>query len=194
MEVTFFDGRILRGVVGKIDRGLESVIKRTGYINKKYNKLVYSELRSMARSAIDTFYNDKHFQPGRYRRKHDLYNAFKIIAEDDMWDILLGSEFMKKNHHQSNEIIYQNSLVVGVHGGSLRDDDDADGYYWRTPHPHYTEWYPDPAPYGPPHIEQDILDRATGIISHFKDERQKEFNEYAHNILSDIKSSLRRLF
>lgn len=188
MELTLWDGRILRGQITKYLNSVKKADKFIGRLNKKYNKLAFNRLRQMARNAIDEFYNDD-FKPKRYRRRYGLRKSFKIITTPNgEWNFLIGPEYMGSHHHQSNEIIYNNSLITGVHGGSFRED--VGDYFWRKPHPDYTEWWPTPAPRGPENIEQEVLDQAALIIFDLEKQKQKEFDDYISIIENDLQSSL----
>ena len=191
MELTLFDGRILKGQITRISNGIDRITKYAERLNRKYNKKAYNELNEMARDAIDEFYEDN-FSPGRYRRTHSLHHAYKVYTTDNSWELLLGPEFMRSKHRAPSSIIYYNSLVVGVHGGAWRGNEGIDDYYWRMPHPDYTEWWPDPAPRGPENIEQKILDKAEEIISDLENQLQTDFDTYATKIIDDLNAGLKQ--
>lgn len=94
----------------------------------KYNNIVYDGLTKMAEDAVDKFYS-YHSNTYDFNRMGDLYNAYKVVVNDDIWAMYLGDEYMKYDHHQSNEIIYNNAFVEGYHGGSWGKSD----YFGFTP-------------------------------------------------------------
>lgn len=112
--------REIQRIQKKIDDLIELIPSVERKLRDKYNKIVERDLKYMARSAVDIFYEK---YPTEYDRYGDLYNAFKVTATDTEWSIEFSPEFMKHEHHQSNEIIYNNAFVLGYHGGSWGKSD-----------------------------------------------------------------------
>lgn len=194
MKKTAFDGRVYNGLVNKLAKATEKTEKEIDRVNKKYNKLVHTGLRKIARSAIAEFYHD--YSPRIYDRHGDLYNAFEIIATDEQWGILLGYEFMKYTHHNGgekgpvpNDYIYFLTMKEGSHGGAPHNGD----YYWRRPYPEYTHWWPTPTPKGEKDIEGNIIKEANEFIDNMEQNLEDEFESKMTPILDDIRDSISRL-
>lgn len=96
------------------------------------------ELERTVKDIIDDkFYGD--YAPIFYNRNYDLRNTFEFYMSHELdFDFKLGAEFMKSSHKASNEWIYENSFVLGWHGGAPKDGSEA--RYWRKPHPYYYRW------------------------------------------------------
>lgn len=136
----------------------ETYMIRDELLNK-YKKKTEEYFEYIAESAVDDFYGG--YNPGSsyvkkvkmgknkkgikrqkhaYDRTGDLYNAYKVVVNDDEWAIYFGPEFMQHNHHQSNEIIYNVAFEYGYHGGSGQTVSDSKAPWWRTPYPFYPNW------------------------------------------------------
>lgn len=193
MRMTVFDGRVLSGLVNKYVKAVDRAEKEIDRLNKKYNKLVFNGLRKIARTAIADFYHS--YSPNSYNRHGDLYNSFQIVATDTLWDIYLGSEFMKYSHGGGkdgpvpNDYIYFLTMKEGSHGGAPHNGD----YYWRRPYPEYTHWWPTPTPKGEKDIEGNIIKEANEFIDNMEQNWEDEFESKMTPILDDIRDSISRL-
>lgn len=165
---------------------------------QKYNIKVKRELGHICRNAVDLFYSKDDFS---YDRFGDLYNAFKVVVNNNEWSVYYGPEFMKHKHHQKNEIIYNNSFVNGYHGGSWGKE-DINGFqppegipYYRGPGKGSFKYWTYPAeetkdqegPYKimDPQVNE-YLDQA--II-----DRQEEANELAQVYIDKAERAVNRL-
>lgn len=198
MELEYYDGRIWRGIVGAVDRAIDKYSKIESRVTKKYDRLIYDGLKKIADNAIDDFYNSYDDGPHVYRRRKDLYNAYKIISKNGERSIDVDSQYMKKNHRAGNSLIYDITMRVGVHGGAPHNGD----YYWRWPSPRqanmlgieaFSQWYPTPAVRGPENTEGRILDESSDYIDLMSAEELKEFESLFKPIIDDLKDRIRRL-
>lgn len=181
MKVNVFDGSSFEGLLASIDEGIIKVIN----IFDRNNIQVQKRLEDIRRTAVDEFYDSYKGGPYVYNRNEDLKNAFKITVTDDEWRIDASPEFMQYEHNQGNAFVYNLTMKLGIHGGSPHNGD----YYWRTPVPQFTEWYPTPAVRGPEDTEGRILEEADVFIKEKQDEENKEVGA----ILDDIKNSIKEL-
>ncbi len=138
----------------KLDAAADDMIDAANVvINKirpKYNKKAKFALELLGDHAVTQFYDS--YGPHVYNRKEDLFNAYKVTANNQEWYIETGQEFMHGGHRASNETIYKNSFELGWHGGafdSKKGDHPSPGTpYWRAPVGQYTYWL-SPAIQGP---------------------------------------------
>ena len=112
--------------------------KIANMIIEKYTKETKEYFEYIAETAVDDFYAG--YSPNLYERQGDLKNAYKVVVNKNEWAIYFGPEFMKNQHHQSNEIVYNVAFEYGYHGGSGITVNDVKAPWWRTPHPWYPEW------------------------------------------------------
>lgn len=196
MEISA-DKRVLRGVLNHAIQAREKMLKTKERLYKKYDKIVFKELNRMARSAIKEFYSSIHGtgKPWRYRRKGDLYNTYNINIKNGIWKIRMGAEYMKKDHKVSNDYIYWQTMNRGSHGGAYREE--YDDFFWRTPHPDYTEWWDTPTekyiPSGAINMEEYILDLADEVMDYQEQLRQEEYEKIMDPIFYDLLERLNRL-
>lgn len=200
MKISIYDGRILRGLYGALNRAIDRIPKIEDRINKKYDKIVYNGLKAIADNAIDEFYNS--YTPYVYRRKNDLYNAYQITTINGDWSIDVDAQYMKKQHNQDNQLVYWLAMNVGSHGGFPHNGD----YYWRWPSPveaakigkkAFSEWYSKPASsvagFAPENIENSIIDESQKYIDSMADLQLHEFESMLRPIIDDIKDRISRL-
>lgn len=162
-------------------------------LNSKYNKKVGSQLRVIAKSAVDKFYES--YEPHIYKRGEGLYTAFKVIANDEEWTLKTGPEFMKRDYKAGKEYVYINSFEQGFHGGAIDGPKHPDPGtpYWRKPPPDYTFWGK-PATQGP--APQDLIDAENpgGYIEQQEDEYFSDFKiliqPYLNNLLAALNDFL----
>ena len=116
------------------------------YVDKyeKFKLDMVSDLDYICRTIVDDFYSDympKGSDPIYYVRKYDLYNAYKIIIDDDTWEVDEDWKYMHE-HGKWNEYIYDLSFVRGYHGGAISGDGHPDPGipYWRNPFPTFNNW------------------------------------------------------
>ena len=196
MELTVFDGRVFNGIYNKAVKAVNLITQETDKINKKYCKIVYNGLETIAHTHIGDFYAG--YSPHVYNRTESLMNAFKITATQDEWSIELGPQYMTAGHRQGNEFVYWLVMSVGVHGGFPHNGD----YYWRYPNPGvaakvgipaYSFWFGYPAPYGEEDIEGKIADEANTFIDEKRQEAQNEFDSKVVPVLQDILNSIQSI-
>lgn len=131
----------LLGVAQEFITALTTIKSR---LDAKYNKRVKFNLELMVEHAVDAFYDS--YAPHMYDRQEDLYNAAKVIVNDEEWSIDLGPQYMKGSHKIGNDYIYVNSFTYGYHGGAIDGPDHPDpGTPWWKLH---GKWYL-PATQGP---------------------------------------------
>lgn len=160
------------------------------YTNKKYKEKAEGDLAVIAGKAIDEFYRP---EPKIYDRMGDLYNTYKVIVNDKKWVIDLDPSYMEHQHHQSNEIVFNNTIIRGFHGGSEGEGKVDDGLPWyRTPHPFYSEWAR-PAEQTTPPVEiitkeyEKYMDNISSIM-------QKDFDEKGEKILGLLEKQIEYMF
>lgn len=145
-------------------------------INQEYKKKFYKE----AESAISIWYNS--FQPRFYNRKEDLYNIYDIEVIGYNAYFRMGPEYMKKKHHQSNEYIYESSVVRGYHGGSIGEDrhgEVVDIPYYRAPLGRWTHWS-NPSPQSSIALEEYLSDLDEEIYQATKEKYKKQWIQVAN--------------
>ena len=190
MNITLFDGRVLRSIETQLLRAIDMIPKEKSKINKKYNRYVYNGLETIAQTAIEDFYNSYDDGPWMYRRTENLYNSFKITATDNDWNIDVDSKYMNDNYNVSKDYIYDLTMKKGIHGGAPHNGD----YYWRTPFPEFFLWYPFPAERGPEDAEGRIINESNSFIDEMRKQRQADFDEFMENkIMSGLRNSFSRL-
>lgn len=108
---------------------------------------IKEELNEIALGTITEWYAT--YEPFIYKRKMSLKHAFKVTATPDLFAIDYSPEFMNDYvHHQSNEIIFNNSFIEGYHGGSRGDGQNEPRWRYPSPikshkPPYYRIWHPD---------------------------------------------------
>lgn len=191
------DKRVLRGLLNHAIQAREKMVKEKERLYKKYDRIVYRELNKMARNAIKEFYGSIHGtgKPWRYHRKRDLYNTYEITAKNGIWDFKIGPEYMKKEHKIGNDYIYWQTMIMGSHGGAWREE--YNDFFWRTPHPDYTEWWDDPTekyfPDGGINMEDYILNFADDIMDYQEQLRQEEYEKIMDPVFEDLLDRVSRL-
>lgn len=117
-------------------------------MEKEKPKKFKEDLDEMAKSIISKWYAS--YNPNRYNRLRSLYQAYKIERDGVDVKIIFDSSFISDyNHHQDNEIIYNNVVYEGYHGGSGGTDRNkitVTKPYWRKPYRIYSHWDEFPAP------------------------------------------------
>lgn len=158
-------------------------------LNKKYARRLKNGIDQIAKSAIAKWYAA--YDPIYYRRTGDLVHAYKITVQPSKkrWELDFGPEYMRFDHHQDNDYIFENSFIGGYHGG----DTIGEGHpnpgtpYWRTPFPGLYEWgreaYHSISPY----------EMITKIVDQYVDELQDELqNEYNDKVVKKIQKAINR--
>lgn len=106
---------------------------------------IEDELNDTALSIISKWYAD--YEPLAYHRIMSLKKAFKVTVNAEKFSIDYDSSYMKDfYHHQSNEYVFNNSFILGYHGGSTDKSGTISIPQWRKPLNIYSEWYGTPAP------------------------------------------------
>ena len=105
--------------------------------DKEYQIFLIEDIKEKVHEIIEKYYDD--YSPNSYRRKEDLYNAFKIIGSaDGIITASLGGENMLYIHGSTsdNDAIYDNAFIRGYHGGSKSDKEEHNThglYLWKDP-------------------------------------------------------------
>lgn len=139
-KFSIFDGRKIGAFIRQTneiaDKLLSDMEKLIIYYDAKY--LYNGDL--VIEHVVDMFYED--YTPHIYKRKEDLYNAYRVYIENGNWGYDFGSDLMLYQHHQSNEYIYENSFVGGYHGGddNGKDHPEPGVPWWKAP-PSLKYWY-----------------------------------------------------
>lgn len=122
-------------------KGIEKLYKALDLLDEmdiKYPKKIENELNYIAWSVISDWYDS--YEPHAYRRREDLFNAYKVIVTPTWFTVKFDSSFMEQWHHQQPEIIFHNAFELGYHGGSLGEGLNSSIPHWREPHPFFTNW------------------------------------------------------
>lgn len=122
---------------------LVSLINDWRIMANKYSVRAAKQLNKIARLEVWKWY--KSYTPYEYTRKRTLYYAFKITGENGIINIHFGPELMYPVHRvdkRDPSYIYENSFVLGFHGGAIDGPDHPQPGipYWRTPAPDYPFW------------------------------------------------------
>lgn len=100
------------------------------------------DLDEMAKSVIAKWYAT--YDPQKYNRTRSLYHSYKFFQDGIDIEMDFDSSYLSDfNHHQDNDIIYNNIFVGGYHGGSIGTDSNGDTATvprWRKPFREYTSW------------------------------------------------------
>ena len=156
---------------------------------QKPAKLEY-DLNEEALSAIAEWYGK--YDPHKYRRKGSLKQAFKIVRDGVDVEITYDAEFMNDyQHHQSNEIIFNNAFIEGYHGGSMGTDkygDIATTPSWRKPFLKYTHWGDEAV--RSPSPQKKIEKKAEKLIKQYEEEWRSVLYD---QILTPIQKSFNKL-
>lgn len=166
----------------------DEAAKYIGKLYDKYTKNVKNGLNKIAIRVINDYYDYK----TTYKREWDLYNAYKIIANDDSWGIIYDSSSLKK-HGELNEYIFDYMFGQGYHGGAI----DGEGHpnpgipYWRAG-AHFERWgkpaYQDDAsPYEI--IENECSEYLDEMAEAFID----EFTKWFHNKVNEMKKKVKEI-
>jgi hypothetical protein len=162
----------LKEYVKILDRTINNISEATKKINKELDKQYETDIKYLMDKAVQEFYDD-YTELRAYKRKYDLFNAYKVSVKGLNLSIQTGAKFMKKRHKASNDYIYNMAFVSGWHGGAPYINDVEDSVwgvphpnpakyiggdtpieggdlYWRTPMKpkdiRYSQWYSTPAP------------------------------------------------
>ena len=122
-----------------INKAINNIEEATKKINKQLDKEYEKDIKALMDQAVQEFYDDYTDLRG-YKRKKDLFNAYKVSVEGLEASIKTGSEFMTKRHRVSNEYIYNMAFVSGWHGGAPYVNDIEESV-WGVPHPNPAKYY-----------------------------------------------------
>lgn len=197
------DQRALKKLIRLIEE-FPSIVKDRAQKNDYfYKKKAKQDMESIARRTIDLFYGD--YDPHKYDRWGDLYNAFKVTVNDKVWKIEYKSSFMKYPHRASNEYIFMLSFVSGYHGGAINGPDHpAPGTlygpnligqgipYYRT-FPYYKAWSRPAVKSESPYlkIEEDINKYFEDILVEMDDKFRAEITPYMDAISLQIQKTFK---
>lgn len=97
-----------------IEKDVDKAIKT---INKELDKTYQKDIEeNIIKKSIQDFYDD--YTPS-YKRRKDLFNAYKFSSKNGKIHLETGAQFMKKKHRASHEYIYNLAFVSGWHGGAI---------------------------------------------------------------------------
>lgn len=163
-------------------------------VANKYCEKFKEEAHWITEEIIDSFYD--YSTPYEPKRVGSLYSAFKIIGDvkDDEVGVLYDSSYMDGfEHHQDNQIIYNNVFVNGYHGGSYGKPDKLGVSVGKIPHyrkpPKSFVYWGRPADQDDSPIEQ-IDGEISELIKKLHEEATKEANELVHPYLAEIEKCL----
>lgn len=101
-----------------------------------YAKEFKEEYEMKASDIVTTWYDD--YDPHLYDRYGDLYNIYKVEANEKSIIVYIGPDTMEFNHHQSNDLVYEVTAEKGYHGGSWSKKRSSIKY--REPPGIYSRW------------------------------------------------------
>lgn len=188
-----FDRRRFSSFINYSETAADALLSDIINIIEKYDKRYLFEGDLVIERVVDMFYED--YTPHTYKRKQDLYNAYKVFIDDGDWGYEFGAHLMKKSHHQSNEYIYENSFVNGYHGGDdFGDDHPEPGVPWWKAPPTLKYWYMPATQWGTsPYYE--AYGKINDLIDLMSSEKYNEghtkivslFNEWYEKLLNVFK-------
>lgn len=157
----------------------------------KYQKKARKEMTQIARMAVDSFYDS--YKPFIYDRWGDLYNAYKVVVNNNVWKIDYNPKYMKYKHRVSNDYIFNNSFVLGYHGGAIGGPEHPDiGVPYYREFPYYQAWTR-PAEVSPSpllKIEEDIKE----YFSDVNENMNKDFKQQVYPYMEEIKKQIKKTF
>lgn len=119
---------------------LDEIISEVEVMQNYYPQHLKKELERIGRTVISEWY-DSYSNRKLYDPYGSLYHAYKIEVDNSHYLVTFDNKKLDNiSHHQSNEIIYNNSFIEGYHGGSMGDGLSSNIPHWRTPHPFYSSW------------------------------------------------------
>ena len=153
----------------------------------KYAKRAEKKINTMVRMNIYTWYRD--YYPHIYNRKRTLYHAFNVSYSNGHLRVNFGPEDIYDVHRVSPEYIYQNSFVLGYHGGADKGPNHPHPGepWWRTPPPKYPNWSIYPAKQSESPYEKsvgEINDYMAGV-------KNSLTAEFANKVLPRIQSVMK---
>lgn len=159
-----------------------------GYISEADKQLTDNdyeakfELEKISESAVQSFYDD--YKPQFYKRVEDLYNAYRIDIDtyNHQRIIEFGSEFMKYEHHQENDLIYWIAFINGIHGGFPTQD-----FQGRVPMGVFSEFSSNPQPSSTPPIDV-ILKQVPDVFDKYLDKDMEIIDKLKADVQQVIKS------
>ena len=87
-------------------------------LDRTYIKKYENELNNIGESVITEWYSK--YPDRKYNPTGSLYSAFRVVVKGLSFRVDFDSDLMNEfKHHQSNEIIFNNSFLAGYHGGSF---------------------------------------------------------------------------
>ena len=124
-----------------LDKAINDIDDTVDKIHKELDREYQKDIKALMDQAVQEFYDD-YTDLHAYKRKYDLFNAYKISVHNLEVTIKTGAEFMEKRHRADNEYIYNMAFVSGWHGGApyVNDIDDS---VWGVPHPKPAKYYGD---------------------------------------------------
>lgn len=158
----------LRHDISKIIKDTKEQQKK---VNRKYNKQVKENLNKIAISSINRFYDYE----TNYKRKWDLYNAYKVNVNSREWSILFDSKYMHE-HGSLNDYIFNIAFLDGYHGGANSGRNHPNpGEPWLRGGYNFSQWLrPATLTESPFHM---ISKEATRYLDETKQKSQDEFEK-----------------
>ncbi len=130
------------GILDEAIKRAEALVKEieSGKLLEEVLNEVYPEIESYLKQcvdeAVDAFYGT--YSPRYYNRTEGLKEMWEVkrMGKGQFRTSFDGN--LAGGYHQNSEIIFQNVMMQGYHGGS--GGKGADGIQWRRPYKKYTEW------------------------------------------------------
>jgi len=122
-----------------INKAINNIEEATKKINEQLDREYEKDIKALMDQAVQEFYDDYTDLRG-YKRKHDLFNAYRVSVKGLEAYIKTSSEFMKKRHRADNEYIYNMAFISGWHGGAPYVNDVEDSV-WGVLHPNPANYY-----------------------------------------------------
>ena len=186
-------GKIDRRSLGKLLNDLVNLKQKVNTTAKKIEtntkKEVRENLEYIGRTAVDMFYED--YQPRKYQRNFDLYNAYKIRVNDTVWEITTDAKYMIHTHEAGNEYIFWNSFENGFHGGAVSGPQHPNpGEPWWKVRGH---WF-SPAAGGRVSPLNYIEEKADEYLDSVPQQMQNEFDSSMAPLLDSVITQFNKVF
>lgn len=176
--------------IEKLQRDIEQAIHVLERNIKVKPARLEADIKDNALSVISAWYAQ--YDPHKYRRSMSLKKAFKITRDGIDVSIDYDPSYLNDyNHHQDNDIIFNNAFVSGYHGGSMGTDKNGMSVstpHWRKPFLSYRRWGNEaPKSFSP---QERIEKKSNKLIKEYEEEWIKLLYD---DILAPIRKDINRL-